>query len=138
VQIPATSADAALEESLAARFVQYIPDRANANQHWVWRGRSLTARCLVQIGATNFLLRIDSGFVAECKKGVPPLTAWDFAIRGSARAWDAFWQPVPAPGWHDLLALFKRGEMKLEGNLHPFLAHLQYIKDLLALPRRPE
>ena len=29
----------------------------------------------------------------------------------------------------------KRGEMRIEGNLQPFMAHLQYFKDLLCLPR---
>jgi hypothetical protein len=42
---------------------------------------------------------------------------------------------VPKPGFHDLLALTKRGEAVLEGDLHPFIAHLQYFKDVLALPR---
>ena len=46
-----------------------------------------------------------------------------------------YWRPEPEPGWHDLLALTKRGEASLEGDLHPFMAHLQYFKDLLALPR---
>ena len=44
--------------------------------------------------------------------------------------------PTPRPGWHDLLALTKRGEATLEGDLHPFMTHLQYFKDVLALPRQ--
>ena len=32
--------------------------------------------------------------------------------------------------------LSPRGEAVLEGDLHPFMAHLQYFKDLLALPRQ--
>jgi hypothetical protein len=43
---------------------------------------------------------------------------------------------MPKPGWHDLFALTKRGEAVLEGDLHPFMAHLQYFKDVLALPRQ--
>ena len=50
-------------------------------------------------------------------------------------AWAEYWQPAPRPGWHDLLALTKRREAMLEGDLHPFMAHLQYFKDVLALPR---
>ena len=42
---------------------------------------------------------------------------------------------MPAPGWHDLLALTKREEATLEGDLHLFMTHLQYFKDVLALPR---
>jgi hypothetical protein len=66
---------------------------------------------------------------------LPPLFSWDFAIRGTTRAWAEFWQRTPAPGWHDLLALSKRGEVRMEGNLHPLMANLQYFKDLLAMPR---
>jgi hypothetical protein len=43
---------------------------------------------------------------------------------------------VPPPGWHDLFALSKKGVMVLEGDLQPLMANLQYVKDLLALPRR--
>ena len=35
-----------------------------------------------------------------------------------------------------LFALFKRGLLRIEGDLHPFMANLLYIKDVLAAPRR--
>ena len=57
------------------------------------------------------------------------------AATASPAAWAGYWQAVPRPGYHDLLALTKRGEAMLEGELHPFIAHLQYFKDVLALPR---
>ena len=123
------------EPALCARFRQCVPDRVNADAHLVWRGRTLSADCLVQIGESAFLLRFDAGRIRECLTRVPPLCSWDFAVRGSTRAWSALWQDPPPPGWHDLLALSKRGEMSFEGNLQPFLAHLQYLKDVLTLPR---
>lgn len=123
------------ERALCARFRHAVPDRVNADAHLVWRGRTLTADCLVQIGSTPFLLRIDAGRVRECLTPLPLLCPWVFAVRGSAAAWSALWQDPPPPGWHDLFALAKRGEMTVEGNLQPLLAHLQYVKDLLALPR---
>ena len=49
---------------------------------------------------------------------------------------ESFWQPVPDAGWHDIFALMKRKEARVEGDLRPFMANLQYIKDLLAAPRR--
>jgi hypothetical protein len=45
------------------------------------------------------------------------------------------WRDPPPPGWNDLLALSKRGEMSFEGDLQPFMAHLQYFKDVLTSPR---
>jgi hypothetical protein len=38
-------------------------------------------------------------------------------------------------GWHDLFALTKRGEMQVEGRMHSFFAHLQYLKEVLEMPR---
>ena len=54
----------------------------------------------------------------------------------SPAAWAEHWQAAPRPGFHDLLALTKRGEAMLEGDLHPFISNLQYFKDVLALPRQ--
>ena len=43
---------------------------------------------------------------------------------------------MPEPGWHDLLALTKRGAARIDGDCS--VSHLQYFKDLLAAPRRLE
>jgi len=125
------------EDDLCARFQRSIPGRVNADPHLVWRGRTLRADCVVEIGATAFWLRIDGGTIHKCERGLPLLCAWDFAVRGSTEAWAGLWEDPPAPGWHDIFALSKRGEMAFEGNLLPFLAHLQYFKDVLALPQHP-
>lgn len=131
---PAASASRA-EQELCARLQRCVPDQVNANRHLVWRGRTLTADCLLQIGSTAFLLRIEAGSIRECRTELPLLCPWDLAVRGSIQAWGALWQDPSPPGWHDIFALSKRGEMSFEGNLHPFLAHLQYFKDVLTLPR---
>ena len=63
------------------------------------------------------------------------MRSWCFSYRASPAAWTEYWKPVPRPGWHDLLALTKNGKAVLEGDLLPFMTHLQYFKDVLALPR---
>lgn len=125
-----------LEEKLCTLFEQVVPEHVNADSHFVWRGRCLSANCLLQIGTVSYLLRFEQGTVKECRKGLPLMCSWDFAVRGSARGWEALWQDPPMPGWHDIGALIKRGEMKMEGNLHPLLANLQYFKDIMELPRK--
>ena len=124
------------EQELSTRFLDAMRSRVNADPHRVWRGRTLTTDCLVQIGSTAFLLQIERGRMRECLTEIPLLCPWTFAVRGTVRAWASLWQDPPPPGWHDLFALSKRGEMSFEGNLHPFMAHLQYIKDVLTLPRK--
>jgi len=136
--MPESSKDslAALEGELCARFERSVPDGVNSDRHLVWRGRNMSADCLVQIGTVPFLLRIEQGSVRECRKGLPLLCSWVFAVRGSTQGWAALWQDPPPPGWHDIFALTKRGEMTLEGNLQPLMANLQYFKDMVALPRK--
>jgi hypothetical protein len=114
---------AALEQELCDRFERALPKR------------NLTVDCVVQIGTVSFLLRIEEGSIRECRKGLPLLCSWAFAMRGSAKGWAALWQNPPPPGWHDIFALTKRGEMVLEGSLHLLMANLQYFKDVVALPR---
>lgn len=128
--------DSAAERELCARFERTIPDAVNADAHLVWRGRTLRADCLIQIGSTAYVLRIQDGSIREARRPLAPLTPWDVAVRGSVAGWQALWQDPPPPGWHDVFALAKRGEMSIEGNLQPFFAHLQYFKDVLALPRK--
>ena len=127
---------AGLEQELCARFERAVPNGVSSDRHLVWRGRNLTADCVVQIGTVLFLLRIEQGSIRECLKGLPLLSSWVFAVRGSAQGWAALWQDPPPPGWHDIFALTKRGEMTLEGNLQPLMANLQYLKDILTLPRK--
>ncbi|HUI17848.1 MAG TPA: hypothetical protein VL244_09300 [Alphaproteobacteria bacterium] len=119
----------------AATFAQ-LPALANADAWLVQRGRHLSTECLIEIGAVPFYASIAAGRIAALERGPQLMRPWRFAIRASARSWLGFWQPVPLPGSHDLLALAKRGELRLEGDLAPLMANLQYFKDLLAAPRR--
>jgi hypothetical protein len=119
----------ALVQRLRAALTASADDAALAR-----RGGFLQARCLIGVGGESALLTIERGKLA-LQHELAPLTSWDFAIRASAHAWSEFWRDPPPPGWHDLFALAKRGELSMEGDLQPLMANLQYVKDLLALPR---
>jgi len=55
-----------------------------------------------------------------------------FALRASREAWTEFWQRIPKPGFHDLIALTKFRHLKVEGDIKTFMSHLRYFKDVLA------
>ena len=112
-----------------------LPDRAEREDDLVRRGRFLTLDCSVGTLATPIYLRIEEGRVTDAVRGPALMRSVRFSYRATGEAWAAFWQPMPAPGFHDLLALTKRGAATLEGDLQPFVANLQYFKDLFALPR---
>lgn len=101
----------------------------------VARGRWLDVDCLLGATEQAFHVAIRAGRITDITPAPVLMRSWRFAYRASPQAWAAFWEPMPKAGWHDLLALTKRGEAVLEGDIHPFMANLQYSKDLLALPR---
>lgn len=125
---------AARERVLADRLRQAIAAAFAGDSDLLRRGWLVDTCCLIEIGAEQLLLTIRNGRPVVADR-MPLLGSWEFAIRGGADAWSAFWEPVPRAGWHDLFALTKRGAMRIEGSLQPFMAHLQYFKDLLTLPR---
>ena len=100
------------------------------------RGRFLDVDCLLGSTEQAFHIGIKGGRIVDIMPAPVLMRSWRFAYRATPAAWTAFWQPMPKAGWHDLLALTKRAEAVLEGDIQPFMTHLQYFKDLLALPRR--
>ncbi len=123
-----------MTSSLQQRF-ESIAQRVNADDRLVHRGRHLTADLKVVVGDVLYLLRIRGGRVESLQAQMPLFAPADLVIRGTEEAWTALWEPIPRPGWHDLFALTKRGAMAIEGDSHLLFAHLQYLKDVLALPR---
>jgi hypothetical protein len=116
--------------------VARLPDLVNADGALVRRGERLTTTFLLAVDDAEYLVRVVSGRLAGVERGPFLLRSWSFALRASADAWARFWEPLPAPGYHDLFAMKKLGLARVEGNLWPLMAHLRYIKDVLAAPRR--
>ena len=123
--------DAAVFKAFAA-----IPALLEQTPALIVRGRFLDCECLIGPTGHPFHASIVAGRIVELTPAPVLMRSWRFSYHATPVAWTEYWQVLPKPGWHDLLALTKRGEAVLEGDLHPFMAHLQYFKDLLALPRR--
>jgi len=122
--------DAAVVKAFAT-----IPALLEQTPALVMRGRFLDCDCLLGPMGRPFHVSIRAGRITDLTQAPVLMRSWRFSYRATSAAWAEHWQAMPKPGWHDLLALTKRGEAVLEGDLHPFMAHLQYFKDLLALPR---
>jgi hypothetical protein len=123
------------DSRLAAAFEQ-VPRLLAEDTDLVRRGRFFDARFQVGIGTLPFDVIVAAGRITTLERGPFLMRTWRFAVRGTGEAWGRLWRPIPEPGWHDLNALMKRGFVTLEGDLQPLMANLQYLKDLLALPRR--
>lgn len=129
------SASDAVTDAAVTRAFATIPALLDQAPVLIARGRFLDCECVLGSRENPFHVSIRQGRIVDLTPAPVLMRSWRFSFRASTMAWAEYWQPVPRPGWHDLLALTKRGEADLEGDLHPFVAHLQYFKDLLALPR---
>lgn len=97
-------------------------------------GRGMNETFMIEVGEQQYLLKVSEGKIAV-EKGPFVMRPWKFAIRASRESWEKFWQKTPAPGWHDLFALLRRGDVKFEGDQRVLMAYLLYVKLVLAAPR---
>jgi len=130
MEIPSVPAEESRGAQLARRFCRLAPAFS--------RPRPVNLDMLLRFGAHPVLVRVRDGRVASAEAPSLPLPSCDFALRASEEAWSRFWESVPAAGWHDIFVLSKRRELAVDGNLQPLMAHLQFIKDLLAVGREAQ
>jgi hypothetical protein len=121
-------------DPVSATFEQ-LPTLLERDAALVTRGRLLDVDCLLGSTEQAYHVSIRAGRITDMVPAPVLMRSSTFSYRATPDAWTAFWQPMPKAGWHDLLSLTKRGEATLEGDIKPFMTHLQYFKDLLALPR---
>lgn len=115
--------------------MENLAQLVNADERLVWKGRFIDTSFMVEVGETSYLIKVTEGRIASVTRGPFVMPSWSFALRASREAWEQFWLPVPPPGSNDLFALIKRRALKVEGNLHPFMANLFYFKGVMAALR---
>jgi hypothetical protein len=113
-----------------------LPELVNHDAVLLRRGRYLDLDILIEIGAVPYYASIAAGRIARFDRGPLLMRSWVLAFRGPEDAWRQFWQPFPPPHFHDIFALAKAGQFRIEGDVHPLMANLLYFKDMLAAPRR--
>lgn len=118
-----------------ARALGRLPELVNDNVALVRRGKTLTGEFLVQADDVPVHIRVAEGRIETVETGPFRMRSWRFAIRAEASAWARHWETMPAPGYHDVIAMTRLGVARLEGDLQPLMAHLRYVKEVLAAPR---
>lgn len=116
--------------------LEQLQERVNGNGRLVHRGRFVDTQFLVGVGDVDWLVRIHHGKIESVQRGPFVMPRWIFALRASADDWAQFWQPLPKPGYHDLMALVKFRRLRVEGDQHPFMSNLLYFKGVMEALRR--
>lgn len=112
--------------------IETLQARVNDDQGLVRRGRYLTTTFLLEVGPASWLISIFEGRIVSVTSGPFVMPSSSFALRAPEEEWQKFWSKRPPPGSNDLLALIKRRALRAEGNLHVFMSHLRYFKEVLA------
>ena len=116
--------------------IDKIASLVNADAKLIHRGRFVDTTFMIAIDDTYYLLRIQAGRVVKVTPGPFITPDFSFALRASRSVWEKFWQPLPPLGFTDVFALVKQKLMRVEGDIHPFMANLLYFKDVIASPRQ--
>lgn len=116
--------------------IDKIASLVNADANLIRRGRFVDTTFLIAIDDADTLIRIQEGRVVKVTPGPFITPDYSFALRAPRDVWEKFWRPLPPLGFTDIFALVKQKLMRVEGDLHPFMANLLYFKDVIAAPRR--
>ena len=116
--------------------IDTIAPIVNADARLIERGRFVDTTFMIAIDEADTLIRIQEGRVTKITPGPFITPNYSFALRASRAVWDKFWQPLPPLGFTDIFALVKQKLMRVEGDIHPFMANLLYFKDVVAAPRQ--
>jgi hypothetical protein len=113
-----------------------IASLVNADTNLVRRGRFVDTTFLIAIDEVYTLIRVEGGRIVKVTPGPFITPDYSFALRAPRDVWEKFWQPLPPLGFTDIFALVKQKLMRVEGDIHPFMANLLYFKDVIAAPRQ--
>ena len=116
--------------------LENIANLVNADANLVRRGRFVDTTFLIAIDKAYTLIRVQEGRIVKVTPGPFITPDYSFGLRASRSVWEKFWRPLPPLGFTDIFALVKQKLMRVEGDIHPFMANLLYFKDVLAAPRK--
>ena len=113
-----------------------IPKHVNADAKLVQRGRFVDTTFMIAIDDAYTLIRVEGGRITKVTPGPFITPDYSFVLRASRSVWEKFWQPLPPLGFTDVFAMVKQKLMRVEGDIHPFMANLLYFKDVIAALRK--
>ena len=109
--------------------------KLEAAPHLLRLGRLFSETVLIQVDSDEIYLTFEKGHLVEVTEGPSRKTPWRFALRTDAEALAQFWQPLPAPGFHDIFGLLKIGRGNIDGDILCLVKNLRFFKEFMALSR---
>jgi hypothetical protein len=102
-------------------------------------GRFFTARFVLGVDDTDYLIEVINGKIQRISEGLTPNNfGFDFGLRAPSSAWAKFSQPIPPPMFNDIWAMAHplHKQLVIEGNTLPFWQNLRALTRMLSLMRQ--
>ncbi|WP_417726285.1 hypothetical protein [Roseovarius sp.] len=115
-----------------------IQARLEDQPYLIRLGRLFSETVLIELEGEEIYLTFDKGHIVSVIAGPSRKTPWRFALRSDADALEQFWQPRPAPGFHDIFGLAKIGRGRIDGDILCLVKNLRFFKEVMALARATE
>ncbi|BCH21790.1 hypothetical protein MesoLjLc_14090 [Mesorhizobium sp. L-8-10] len=112
-----------------------MQQRLNATPHLLRLGRLFCETVLIEVEDQSFYLEFRDGRLVSVTPGPSTRTPWRFALRTDRAALEAFWEPLPKPGFHDIFGLVKIGRGRIDGDILTLVKNLRFFKEFMALGR---
>lgn len=112
-----------------------LQERLDQSPHLLRLGRLFSETVLIEVEGEEIYLTFDKGHLTGVAQGPSRKTPWRFALRTDADALHQFWQPRPAPGFHDIFGLVKIGRGRIDGDILCLVRNLRFFKEVMALAR---
>lgn len=101
-------------------------------------GALFSETVLLKVDGQEFYLAFEKGRLDRIVEGPSKKTPYRFGFITDAAALEAFWAPIPAPGFHDIFAMVKIGRAEIVGDMLLLVMNLRFFKEVLALGREGE
>jgi len=112
--------------------LENLAARVNADANLVRRGRHVHTTFLIAVDNADHLVRVAEGRIVSVTPGPFITPNYSFALRAARDSWEKLWSGTPIQGYTDIFALVKKKLLRIEGDLHPFMANLLYFKGVIA------
>lgn len=115
--------------------LHHMQARLSDSPHLLRLGRLFCETVLIEVDGAEYYLTFRDGLLQTVATGPSRKTPWRFALRTDGDALARFWQPLPAPGFHDIFGLVKIGRGRIDGDILTLVKNLRYFKEFMALGR---
>lgn len=125
-----------MDDRTDERWVRSATDRLRTDERFLARIEHLDTRVRFDVGDAACVLAFDDGAPAVVDSaGELEYVSWDVAVRGDAAAWRELLEPIPAPGYTDVLAAWLNGNLRVEGDLEAAVRCLGPLRSLVETAR---